>query len=850
MTAGDIEPRTLWDYYRALASMIKSGASLEDLYHVMLRVTDADPTDVSPERLRWLATSTSPWPEMAVVRLNELFGGLKIEHNDEYVLALIGALGGWHPEIREHMLRHDKELRETLFWRIFEVEGGGEVSLANVDKFSKCSPENNWKNTVIRLAAGGVIDRARVLRSCLQALNRDFSAYRAGWFSQTFTELAPTPAESARDQDLLLRLIGSTITATMSLAVKRLAAIQKAGLLDSTGFVAVCGTPLAGPKGAAETVLRMLGALPDDVSGVCEAAVTALAHPHPDVQRTAVRLLLARKRDDLLRTNRDVLTPAVAAEFRQELGETTAPKPTTTLDAEPEASTVMPVVPWDDNEVVDQIAALLEGGSDPIAFEQALAWLARAQSPAAVLQPLVKRAAKQKQSEARYIAVLILAAADPASEFLPQQYYSSKTSSLYDGDPGPGFGEVWAQPTAEAQSALPLLVRRLREVAAIVQGRSQKRPLLATPTDRCGWIEPGVLVDRFLQTDAAGAGPLLYDFIQALLRLEKQGRPMALAQLTATAISDTNAEAAAVLHYALGGDGSDIHTRAWWAAASVARGNEADINPRLYEAGLIESGLGLPPTAEVSWESRSNIHETRKGPKTSTWWYPTILASGVEEPSPDYPLLLPSEHPLVSGHRYTLLSRQAVTIHQLALVYPASTLPLAATAFGLLNAAVKSNTSDGEEHVLTALAAHQGTWTSVTSQLLALGLSADRAEVRAQSAELLLQAVPTRVSPEMFAAAMAECHEACKLTRWAAALKDAAGISARGSRIVVDVLSHLLPRLDRGAQGVGTLLGLLLDETIRSELPIDAALRTWLGGFTGASGTAKTAKALLARAIA
>ena len=281
----------------------------------MLGVQSADlrAVDASPRRLREMAQGWSQRPNFVPIRLNELFNGLQVEHTDDYVLAMVGGLGGRHEqEVRLFMLRHDHALRDQVFWRVFEVEGGGEISLANIDKFSR--EEFNWHNTVVLLANEGTLDRGRVLRGCLEALNRDFSAYRAGWFSRVYASLAPTP-ETAADQPLLRLCLGSSITATVSLGVKQLEVLHKHGLLDAAPFVQACGG--AGPKAAALSVLRMLEALGARVAvesdAVAQALALGLGHPHADVQRAAVKALARLGREDLAHQQRDALAPAVAA---------------------------------------------------------------------------------------------------------------------------------------------------------------------------------------------------------------------------------------------------------------------------------------------------------------------------------------------------------------------------------------------------------------------------------------------------------------------------------------------------------------------------------------------------------
>ena len=62
------------------------------------------------------------------IRLLERLGLIALEPDDTYVLAMISAIG---PN-KADTLRADPELVENALWRVFEVEGGGEVSLTNV----------------------------------------------------------------------------------------------------------------------------------------------------------------------------------------------------------------------------------------------------------------------------------------------------------------------------------------------------------------------------------------------------------------------------------------------------------------------------------------------------------------------------------------------------------------------------------------------------------------------------------------------------------------------------------------------------------------------------------------------
>lgn len=82
------------------------------------------------------------------------------------------------------------------------------------------------------------------------------------------------------------------------------------------------------------------------------------------------------------------------------------------------------------------------------------------------------------------------------------------------------------------------------------------------------------------------------------------------------------------------------------------------------------------------------------------------------------------------------------------------------------------------------------------------------------------------------------------LPRLAGSFSDAAALAPT---IVLDLLTALLPRLDRATRGLGALLAILLDASLRHHrTATDAALRDWVTGFAGSSAAAKAAKAQIA----
>ncbi len=819
--------RTVYDFYRDTARLIAGGVTLRGLFDAMLTVKEPVPIDASPGRLRDLTRHWTQSPVFVQLRLHELFGGLRVEHTDDYVLAMVGALGGRHEqEVRLFLLRQDRELREELFWRIFEVEGGGEISLANVDKFSR--EELNWQNTVVLLTGEGTLDRRRLLRCCLEALNRDFSAYRAGWFSRVYTALEPTAVEAAADQDLLRLCLGSSVTATVSLGVKQLAAVQRAGLLEAGAFVEACTPALTGPKAAATTVVRMLAALATTVGidPVAEALVLGLGHPHADVQRAAVKALTALGRVDLALEHCDELTPAVAAELLPRHSPAT-PEPISqkpgdsgqsrAIDTQPADSArfvqegspafadpgATAVLPWRDEDAVERFAVLLEDPADALEVELALAWLATAERPADTLAPLVKRATKiQSHRDAYWIAQLLAVADDPSVEYLPRTFWQDEP-----------------RPTEEQTSVLPSFVARLREVATILRGRTPRRPLLATPTDSAGWIDPAAFRTRYLTAAATRADPLPVDLTQALLRLPPDFPSHPTTTMPPHPPTVTPPHPTTVIPA------------------------KAGISPSRDDV-LAEFGLTMPPVTpaiRIEWRSRGSDTLKANGEPRWVWWDPVLHAERATTPSVEQPGLIPST-PADRWRSYR--GTNDLVTAELGFVHPHSTLPLVAVGMTVLTSALSETAEHRADAVLATLARHPGVWTAETAQLVGLGLAAQRADQRLPAVELLAVAIPGRISPASMAEGLAACAPAVVLTRWASSFTDAATIAPA---TVVDVLTALLPRLDHGARGVGSLLTVLLDESLRLNRPAsDAALRTWLGGFTGSSAAARTARALLA----
>jgi hypothetical protein len=759
--------------------------------------------------LRELSATDRGHPgRFAVVRTLERLRLVEPPHDATYVLALESGYGDRDARSHAPGLRRDPELLDLL-WDCFVVEGGGEVSLANLDRWR--GPV--WRRTFLDLVDGGDLPRDRVLEACLSALAGDFVAYRVAWFRETYEALEPTPGERAGHQAAYRELLGSEVPATVATAVRWLGGLAKQGTLDGPATVPAL-VPAAGSRTRATAVaaLRLAGSLdPDGLLGAPDVARAGLAHEHADVQRLAARQLSSWGHDaDLVAAD---LAPAV----REQHG---VPAPAPAIPAPYRAPVPHAADPADRVDPVDAVAALLEDAGDAGLLEGALAGLACLDDPS-VLAPLRKRATallgngpSGRQGPAwlpGQLARVVLLAAGERPEPLP-----------------PGHAQQ------------RFVVRRLDEVAGILCGHEPAGALLATPDDG-PWVRPETLVRRVADRD--GKEVRSADLVAALLRLAPDGRDPRLARGLTGAVGDQ-------VRYALGGErpaGSRRglarratapcnHPASWVAAARARAPLAAD--PWLEEAGLVGAGRAAPVCTTVTVD-----------PHRHSW----TDARGLH-------------HFVVNAYEVTIAGRVAVDddlqptaalgtaenwddlgpwVEVLAGIWPHDAehllVPLAEpTAARLLATEVHR---DGPR-VLDAIAAHAGRLGPLAAAVLSAGLSAGRGDSRVHAVDAFADLVATgRMPAPVLASAMAAAAPGSTATRWAGALREATAAPG-AAPAVVDVLTALLPALPYDLRGLHALLE-TLDRTTDGARVTDPALRGWLSSVPGSGAAARTARRLL-----
>ncbi len=770
-------------------------------------------------------TFMSPFP---AVRALELAGVLDLAPDDDYVLCMVASLSafGWEPSARAEQrpvrwVAADPRLVDKAIWRLFEVEGGGAVSLTNLDDYAP-----SWRPAFLTWVQDGTLPRARVLDACLRTLSLDFAAFRARWYAGLLDALEPTPAELAERQAGLRALLRSDVPPTVKLGVRHLRGLDRAKLLDAAATApALAPAVRSKAKSTALDALRLLSSIhrQEPATDITTAAWEGLGHEAPEVQLAAARLLEQAGAAAIVIEDADLLAPSV----RRELGlDRTADVPASpgrtghtapTGLAVPSPLELPPLRPVGE-DLLERLAALLEDPSDAIELELVLDGLARV-GDGAVLQPLQKRAltllgghGRAGDSVQEHLAAVVLTAS------------GGKARHHVPKDPRMRF-----------------LHLRLLEVEGALTGRQPARPLLATPDDPGGFVSPSALLARLEQRNGQVES---VDLIAALLRLGIAGREETLAAVA------VGGEVGDVLRHALGGpppDPSRLKTPDWWVAASRARAPLAD-DPYLIEAGLSGAGQGRP--IEVSLVLEEHRAGSRWDPRT--YWaarteveHPARIRGRIFGDSSRAPAMQPTATEVQARHDFS----EAFGLDSwpwIAAIWPHEAEHVLVQGVGSLVRGAQSTSWDPDARsVLDALARHPGHLGRLAAATAALGLTQTSAEDRLRAVDWVAEILPRgRLTARDIAAAMVETREVSVATRWADGLRGVA--SAGAGPAVIDVLTHLLPRLDRGHRGLHALLDVLHEELLRSgRRPADPDLRAWLGAFAGSSKASRTAKALL-----
>jgi hypothetical protein len=754
-----------------------------------------------------------------------------------YTIAML-TMTRWRPA--SELLAGDPGLLELEVWRLFEVEGGGEDSLANYEKFYG----DSWGVAFRAMADGDPAMRARLLDASLAALARDFATYRAGWFSRFHESLQPTDEERAQRADAYLGLLRSRVGPTVSFAVAALKRIDRAGLLAPETLLDRIEPVLSdAPAGTAKAGLGLVAGAaarsPDCAKRAAIVAAEGMRHPAVDVQRAAIAAI------GKLVGGPDPELAAVVGGHVVDVAASARPAAVALVDrlggrpAEPVVKVVIeraPVrirTPTDPSRalerldtveaLVDVAVSVLETGEPADDVERVLDGVRRLgdrQSPAflRLTAPIAKRAR----------TLLARRDSGPFSGFDPR---SDVAGVLLAWSAGEMTALARAHGGSDPGAGAFLSARALETAEAVIQG--QPAPALALPTHRGGWIEPGVLVDRLRRNSPVSR----LDFIAAILRLAGDGRTEALADA-----ADLPAETGAVLRYALDGDEAVGPTAPWWAAAARVR------NPGFDDAVVARRHPDLGPEA-----ARAATMQLRLARPTGT--YERLVLDVQPPPVGTVPAEIPTalllRDPTMlswSGHSDPVLLRWVATIQ------PGYREPWAAVGSLLIGRNLDWWSADWGNRAF--LEPFLDPWTEMgphAVELLGIALGAKEAGERGLAADVCRVAVGDgRLDDASLARGLGDTVAVGldRPQRWAQSLADAAAESDGHAATVAAAIGRSLEAVRHRPAGTLVPLLRLLDELLAQTggSPVDEA-RPALEGLRSSGGQAgRLTRSILARA--
>jgi len=791
----------------------------------------------------------------------------------------------------------DSDLLKDEIWRLFEVETA--AFAIDWESDPHVGPEyESWSGALKRLSGDGHVDRQRLLDASLAGLSTGFKNNTLTGFIKFHERLEPTVEEMDARQRTYLDLLSSKAAHVVTFALRMLSEIDKAGRLDAAAFVASTA-PVMGirtqtqPKAALAILHRCGERQPELKAAAALIAVDAVAHETPEIQKQALDLLakwsddlgpdvpgrLAERLDDLAPSCRplaeqllaklaagapepprevraddadacrdDLLARAerLAPQWRQRAGVDAAIEALTGTDAPapldfnllevPLLTGVAPIEPIKSlDELIDAVSHAVETVDSADEVERILDGVSRLcdQKPADFERrtgPLLKRVLKMRDSPNAH---------GLAGGWGPQRRFTLTLTAWLQRDVSPP-GKLPYEPS---DGPFAFWKCRLEELANRV-ATGMAAPLLAAPTHTRGWIDPHELVQRLHRLQEQALEPLMFDLVQALLRLAPDHRSEAREE----ADSLTHPVGRAV-RWALGADETpkrgDRAFSAAWLAAGRARWPQTRID-ELTVLGLDPAFPDAVEPARYAWTTCTTqtcvqgktYHHANLDLKTSPCQQP-------QEWSPELAtVMLHATSEIAFNFGYSWL------VHWANMIWPVNPSPILAVGIKAMLWRIDcSASSSAPNHgYLDVLLAPDLPWSEMARLAIWIAMAGQDADARGLAVDVMIEGIQDgRAHPRELAEVLVKLTRGgwLKLNRLRAALGEVARVSSLHAQTVAHLLTDWLSGLSELPEDAHHLLGLLLELLIQLGLPVAPASRGILQGFKGSGKTAKLVKSLL-----
>ncbi len=568
--------------------------------------------------------------------------------SDNYVSGMIESINYLHIEDQslEQSIRMNLNYIEDEIWRLFEIEGGGEFSLAAHDKYAHTN--NNWQVSLRVLAEDGTLSKERLLDACLEALGRDFSQFRSGWYSRFFNALKPDLEEINSRVDKLLLIIGSRIPPTVSFALKHLFLLHKNGLLKVNDFIKNVQPSLnARSKTTVMLSLKILANMaksnPQNHHQIAQASIGALLYDDATIQTQVFDLIdTYGKADDAtiieyLAKNQSFVLPSLKPRLQHWIA---ANEQEGIVSATPESISATPsndavLVQYKSTnisqincieELLAQLSHLIEVPENPVDIERVLDGICRlcrdkTSQFVRLVSPLKKRATSLiKRGPGKWLTFQ-----------LSRLALSMIENTNYFAD---DFKKFTKQKTADFETVF--VIRLYYLIENIIAHPLNGVPMISMPTHDRGFINPAVLPGRIQARIEYQESDNLVDSALTILRLKPELIDCTELDAIIHQLQTINTDFSLACAYALGAEIKVGHIPALWMAASRIRFPGANDNNFINKFG----DLGPDAGSSALYTSRVRSY----GSGTTTFYALKV------DCTPPAPAKIPLEHLSVLFH--------------------------------------------------------------------------------------------------------------------------------------------------------------------------------------------------------
>ncbi|MDU2940789.1 MAG: DUF6493 family protein [Enterobacteriaceae bacterium] len=478
------------------------------------------------------------------------------------------------------------------------------------------SNSDKWMEPFKTYTKNQRLDRSRVLKESLLAINRNFDRGRATWFASLFSTLEPTIEECIQLQDQLFAAFSCPHSKPVNTALH---AIKK--IIDHPAFRAdefISYLPLlfsSVTKGIVSSSLTLVDKLakqtPAKRPEICQHLTGVFLSKDASLQNNAAKLLVkyGDPTDPALSALLMSYTDNLLFDARERLTDFLDVKPAA-ADIEEEVTEVLPLIRednripeiecWDDFVFLAGRAFL---NLESYHFDQLPATLIRFahainEDNVAQLEPAFAQAWKTLQFWPATQGIFDRILATFFLEFMCQlvdRFANKKIATLYTQYQELkhhedkykkltwGFNDWQKSTKAGFQPYIDILLTVLQRLKT-----GCRLPLLSTPTHLPCFIEPCILIERLKQYQQAGETPCSLDFQLALQRCTPGG--------DAHGLSNLHDEYENVMRYFLSGDLAALEAITvddWALTAIITR------NPLLTDAVSYDQGKALLEKKEL-----------------------------------------------------------------------------------------------------------------------------------------------------------------------------------------------------------------------------------------------------------